>query len=103
MLAETGLLGSIPFGLLLLTLTVRGYRACKNLARQGQAWVLGIYAGFVGMSVHLWSLSGLTGTAPWFVYGLLAAVIVMDKQSAHAEEKQWSYASRFSLPYSRHP
>jgi hypothetical protein len=27
------------------------------------------------MSLHLWTISGLTGTAPWFVYGLAAAVI----------------------------
>jgi O-antigen ligase len=101
-LAENGLVGTIPFGFLLLTLTIRGYSASRNLAMQGQVWVLGIYASFIGMSVHLWSLSGLTGTAPWFLYGLLAAVIVLDNRSSHPAENQPSYARRLSLPYSRH-
>jgi len=77
-LAENGLLGSLPFGFLLLTLMLRGYQAASALARHDQIWALGIYAGFLGMSVHLWSLSGLTGTAPWFVYGLVAAMIVLE-------------------------
>ena len=100
-LAENGLIASIPFGFLLLTLTIRGYRASRNLALQGQVWALGIFAGFTGMSVHLWSLSGLTGTAPWFLYGLLAAVIVLENRSSHLAENQPSYAHRLSLPYSR--
>ena len=27
------------------------------------------------MCIHLWSLSGLTGTAAWFVMGLVAALV----------------------------
>jgi len=99
-LAENGLLGSLPFGFLLLTLALRGYQTASGLARRGQVWALGIYAGFLGMSVHLWALSGLTGTAPWFVYGLVAAMIVLERKSFLDKESD-SNAPRFLLPHPR--
>lgn len=77
-LAENGLVGSIPLGVLILFLAVRGGLAALRLARRGETWALGIYAGFIGMSIHLWTLSGLSGTVTWFVYGLVAALIRMD-------------------------
>jgi O-antigen ligase len=80
-LAENGIIGALPLALLLLTLTLRGFRAASRLASRGQIWAPGIYAGFVGMSIHLWTLSGLTGTATWFVYGLLAGAIVLDRST----------------------
>jgi O-antigen ligase len=80
-LAENGILGTSPLALLLLVLIARGYRAASRLAARGHIWALGIYAGFIGMSIHLWALSGLTGTATWFVYGLLAGVIVLDRRA----------------------
>lgn len=75
LLAETGLAGTIPYALLLLTLVWQGYRAVVMLARQGQFWPLGVYIAFIGMSIHLWVLAGLTGTSPWVVYGLVGGLI----------------------------
>jgi O-antigen ligase len=86
-LAENGVVGAIPLALLLLILAVQGYGAASGLARRGQVWGLGIYAGFIGMSIHLWALSGLAGTATWFVYGLVAALIVLDRQAASRSEE----------------
>lgn len=99
-LAETGLAGSIPLAVLLLILAFGGYRAASRLARRGQVWAAGVYAGFVGMSVHLWALSGLTGTAPWFIYGMVAGMIAMERQLASFLEKDF-HAPRLSLPRSR--
>ena len=76
-LAETGLAGSLPFVTLLLVLGLRGLKSSLALARRGQVYALGIYAGFLGMSVHMWSINSLTNTANWFLYGLAAALIVV--------------------------
>ena len=75
LLAEGGLASGVPFAILLLVLLVRGARAAVFLCRRGEPWALGVYASFIGMSVHLWSLAGLTATAPWVTYGLVAAAI----------------------------
>jgi O-antigen ligase len=74
-LAEGGLAASLPLAALLVVLAIRGALAAMALNRKGERWALGVYASFVGMSVHFWVLSGLTGTHAWFVYGLLAATI----------------------------
>ena len=75
-LAETGLAGSVPLALLLAALALKGLAAAMRAARRGDLWSVAAYASFVGMSIHLWVLTGLTGTAPWFIYGLLAGIIV---------------------------
>jgi O-antigen ligase len=74
-LAEGGLLATLPLAALLCFLAIRGGWAAIVLARRGAHWALGVYASFIAMSVHLWSLSGLTGTHAWFIYGLLAATL----------------------------
>jgi O-antigen ligase len=74
-LAETGLLGAVPFGVLLFYLATRGLKSALRLARLGGYWALGLYVGFVTMSLHLWVLAGLTGTSTWMVYGLLGGMI----------------------------
>jgi len=74
-LAETGLAGSIPLAVLLLHLTVKGLRTAIRAARQGDIWPVAIYVSFVSMGIHFWGLTGHTGTAPWFVYGMTAATI----------------------------
>lgn len=76
-LAEGGVVGALPLVLLIGLLAVRGCWRAASLNRQGEHWALGVYASFIAMSVHLWAMAGLTGTAPWFVYGLLAATIVL--------------------------
>lgn len=98
-LAESGLLGAIPFASLLIILTFYGYRAAIILGREGKIWAIGVYSGFIGMSIHLWTLSGLTGTVTWFVYALVAAVIVLGRDQKRKKER--TRASRFSLSRSR--
>lgn len=97
-LAENGLTGAIPYAVLLLMLAVRGYGAAGRLARRGQVWALGVYAGFVGMSIHLWSLSGLTSTLAWFVYGMVGALIVLERRT---RPQVGNDASRLPLPRPR--
>lgn len=84
-LAEGGLVGTLPLALLLGILAVRGAHAAVVLNRKGERWALAVYASFIGMSVHFWSLAGLTGTHAWFVYGLLAATVVL---AARVREKR---------------
>ena len=75
-LSETGLAGSIPLGLLLIFLVLRGWKVSLHASYQAIFWIPAAYAAFVSMSIHLWTLAGLTGTAPWVIYGLLGAGIV---------------------------
>ncbi len=83
-LAETGLAGTVPLAALLLTLGLLGAPAALRLARQGQDWAIPAYAAMLALSLHLAALSGLTGTAPWFVYGLVAAAIDRDRRARFA-------------------
>lgn len=101
-LAENGLAGALPYALLLGILAFRGYKAAVSLSKRGEIWAVGIYASFIGMSIHLWTLAGLTSTAPWFVYGLVAAVIVLEQRTSFSEREILHYAPRFSLPRPRH-
>jgi len=74
-LAETGLFGTVPLVLLWLWLFLRGCWAAVRLARIGRHSGIVFMAAFVGMSVHLAALAGLSGTVPWFVFALVASVI----------------------------
>lgn len=78
-LAELGLVGTIPFALFLVRLALRGTRATIHFARKEEVWALGVLWGFVSMSVHLWSLTGLGSTGPWLIYGLVAGMIVRSR------------------------
>jgi O-antigen ligase len=75
-LAETGIVGSLPFAILLIILAWRGLKANLKLGRNNHVWAISIYAGFMGMSVHMWGIASITNTANWFLYGLVAAMIV---------------------------
>ena len=75
-LAEMGLLGAVPYVILMFLLVTGGYKATLALTRQGKFWALGIYTGFLSMNIHLYALSGLTGTNIWLMYGLVAGMIV---------------------------
>jgi len=76
-LAEDGLVGAMPLGILLILLAVFGFFAAISLSRQKKYWGIAVYSGFVGMSVHMWSIASLTNTANWFIYGLVAAMIIL--------------------------
>lgn len=80
-LAEIGLVGALPYGGLLAVLIFWGFRATTRLSRQGNEWVIGIYASFIGLSIHLWTVSGLISTGPWLIYGCLAGVIILAHRS----------------------
>jgi len=85
MLAETGLVGSVPFVVLMFLLTVRGYRASKGLEAIGQPWALAVWVGMIGMFVHMWVISALTGTHVWLVFGMMAGLIhLYDRMSRTA-------------------
>ena len=87
----------MPYGILLLLLTTLGFKSAISFARQKQYWGMAVYGGFVGMSIHMWVISALTGTVIWFIYGLVAAMIIL----AQTEIKEKS-ETRFSLSHSRH-
>lgn len=80
LLAETGLAGAIPFSIFLLSLLVFGGIAAIRLTRRGYIWALGIFVGFVSMAIHMWAISSLTNTATWFVYGLVASLVVVARR-----------------------
>lgn len=82
LLGETGLAGTVPFLILHILLFAGGFSASIGLARRGEIWAIAAFAGYVGMSIHLWTLSGLTGTGTWFVYGLVAGMIERNKRFA---------------------
>ena len=83
-LAETGLFGAACLFCLLALLAWRGLSATLALARRGDTWAIPVFTGFFTMSIHLWTLSGLTGTAPWFLYGMLAGVIELQARCGRA-------------------
>lgn len=76
LLAEGGLALAIPFGIFLAWLAVAGCRAAVALAGYGETWLIPAYVGFVCFSIHFWSVAGVTSTAPWFLYGIVAAGIL---------------------------
>ncbi|MEZ5392215.1 MAG: O-antigen ligase family protein [Bryobacterales bacterium] len=80
LLAETGLTGALSFAVLLGALLMQGAVAAYRLTRRGEAWAGGVWASTIAISLHLWTLSGLTGTLPWFVFGLMAGTIERARQ-----------------------
>jgi O-antigen ligase len=86
-LAENGLVGSIPFALLLIGLILTGFKSALALSVKNQYWGAAIYAGFIGMSVHMWAISSLTNTATWFIYGLTAAMIILTRAETQEIQK----------------
>jgi O-antigen ligase len=97
LLAETGLAGTLPFAVFWFSLAFRGYKAAVRLARQEEIWALGIYVGFLMMSLHLWVLTGLSTTGTWVIFGLAAAMIITAGQATggdNLEEKATPKVSR---------
>jgi O-antigen ligase len=83
-LAETGLFGAASLFVLLALLAWMGLPATVSRARRGETWAIPVFAGFLTMCLHFWTLSGLTGTAPWFVIGMLAGIIERHRTAAVA-------------------
>ena len=80
LLAETGLSGSLAFAALLASLLIGGARAAFRLVRRGEEWAGGVWASALAVSIHLWALAGLSGTLPWFVFGLTAGMIERERR-----------------------
>jgi O-antigen ligase len=81
-LAETGLMGFLPLLGLMAWLALRGLPAAVALTRRGESWAAGAYGSFAAVALHLWTLSGLTGTAPWFCFGWVAAMALRHRGEA---------------------
>ena len=79
-LAESGLIGSLPLLVLILMLAFQGFKAAVSYARREDLWGLSVMASFVGMSIHMWTISALAGTVTWFAYGLVAALITVENR-----------------------
>lgn len=79
-LAEFGLVGSIPFGLMLIILVFSGYKTTRRSILRNNLIPLSIFLSFIQMSIHMWVITALTGTITWFIYGLMAAVIMKGSQ-----------------------
>jgi O-antigen ligase len=78
-LAEGGLFFMVPYVTFLLWMLLAGLRSAIFLCGLGHVWALGLFCGFVGLSVHFWTISGLTSTGPWFIYGGMASMIYRAK------------------------
>ena len=78
-LAENGLLAAIPFAIFLIILLFRGFSAALRSIRRDEYLPLAVFLSFIQMSIHFWVIASLTNTSTWFVYGLIAAVIVMER------------------------
>ncbi len=79
LLAETGLVGTLPFAILIVILATKGLKAAIFLSREGELWAPAVFSGFIGMSVHLYVLAGITNTSTWLMYGLVAGMIWLSK------------------------
>jgi len=85
-LAESGLIGSIPLLVLILMLAFQGLKSAASHARHGDLWALSVMASFVGMSIHMWTISALAATVTWFAYGLVAALIILEHRPQAAKQ-----------------
>lgn len=79
-LAEFGLVGVIPFGLLLLILMINGTRTAFWGLKKGEMAAFVIMVSLIQMSVHMWVITAITNTSTWFIYGLVGAMIMYYKR-----------------------
>lgn len=79
LLAESGLVGTIPYVILLGILSIGGLSGAFLGIKRGEYQNLAVCLSFVQMSIHMWAIASLTNTANWFIYGLMAAVIMSKK------------------------
>ena len=85
LLAETGVVGMLPYVALVFTLIFSGIRSALSLGRRGSVWPVACIAGVVALSIHLWSIDNLQTTSTWFLYGIAAGVIVNQRLKPEAE------------------
>jgi O-antigen ligase len=87
-LAENGLVGAIPFGILLLILLFQGIRMTIRFIDTSRYWGIAVFLAFVQMSMHMWANSALTNTVTWFVYGLVGSMILIGSKKTDYSEKK---------------
>jgi O-antigen ligase len=75
-LAENGLMGALPLGSLLIFLGLRGGVTTLKGIMHHQYFLAAVFLAFVQMSMHMWAINNFGNTAPWFIYGLMGAVII---------------------------
>lgn len=78
-LAEFGLLGAVPFGILLLTNGFQGSKITLDELKQDNLVPLAVLLSFLQMSAHMWVISSITNSLNWFIYGLVGAMIMAYK------------------------
>jgi len=83
LLAEGGLAFMTPYAILLLWLAFAGLRAAIGLGRSGHLWAIPLYSSLICFNIHLWSVAGITTTAPWFLYGFGVAMILRYRNLKH--------------------
>ena len=81
-LAEFGLVGSIPFAILLLILITQGLKKSLNSLKDGGSLFLMIFIGFIQMSVHMWVISAITNSSTWFIYGLMGGMVMSSREES---------------------
>jgi len=85
-LAETGILGSLPFTILLLILLIEGFKSTSYLVSKKDFWAVGVFSSFISMSLHLWTITALRNTATWVVYGILGGVIMFANMKSLSDQ-----------------
>lgn len=75
LLAETGLLGTLPMMVLLAGLLLEGGRLARRNANRGDPWPSAILATLIGMCTHMWVISAITGTHTWYIFGVCAGTM----------------------------
>lgn len=95
LLAETGIVGTIPFaGLLVILLFYGGYAVWIDLRAHQNVWALASYAAFVSMSIHLWTIAGLTSSGAWVVYGLAMGSIIRHRRIKNSQSRDRNAATQ---------
>jgi len=73
-LAEFGLLGSIPFVLLILSLLINSFVKIQKTMKSGSYLPIVITISFIQMLTHMWVINALTSTLVWAMLGLNAGM-----------------------------
>lgn len=100
MLAETGLVGFVPWVGLLLVLLFGGVRVLRQEIREQRYFVPTALLGVTGMTVQFWVIAGHTNTAPFFLLGCLAGALVRARnrqRRASSSEARMDQSHRLSV------
>lgn len=71
-LAEFGLLGTIPFLILLVGLLLRIFGQRQRVFETGEFQLVAIFISFIQMLTHMWVINALTSSLFWAMLGLVA-------------------------------